>query len=112
MFFPENLRRIRTDKKITQKNLATLVGVTANTISNYENNVSFPDEVVLQKIFLALDCEPNDLFLEQKNPTAAKNDDGEDIKNMLIDMTQSVDKKTAEFILDVVQKVKGLKDSE
>ena len=41
--FGDLLAELRQDKKMTQKQLADAIFVTTGTISNYENNVHFPD---------------------------------------------------------------------
>lgn len=41
--FGEMLAELRLDKGMTQKELANLLHVSTGTISNYENNVHFPD---------------------------------------------------------------------
>ena len=41
--FGDLLSELRQDRKMTQKQLAKAIFVTTGTISNYENNVHFPD---------------------------------------------------------------------
>lgn len=41
--FGELLAELRLDKKLTQRDLAHILHVSVGTISNYENNVHFPD---------------------------------------------------------------------
>lgn len=41
--FGELLEELRQDRKLTQEQLGKELHVTAGTISNYENNVHFPD---------------------------------------------------------------------
>lgn len=41
--FGELLAELRLDRKLTQRDLAHILHVTVGTISNYENNVHFPD---------------------------------------------------------------------
>lgn len=41
--FGDRLAELRNDRKMTQKQLAAMLYVTPGTISNYENNVYFPD---------------------------------------------------------------------
>ena len=62
MSFGSKLKDMRKSRKMTQKELAEILGLSPNAISNYENAVSFPDEGILQKIFEALSCSPGDLF--------------------------------------------------
>lgn len=57
-----NIKKIRTDRGVTQRSLAEKLGVTPAAVGNYENDVSFPKEDVLMKMFAALDCTPNELL--------------------------------------------------
>ena len=41
--FGELLAELRQDRHLTQDQLAKIIFVTAGTISNYENNIHFPD---------------------------------------------------------------------
>ena len=41
--FGELLAELRQDRHLTQDQLAKIIFVTAGTISNYENNMHFPD---------------------------------------------------------------------
>jgi len=43
--FGDLLSELRRDKKLTQDELAHILYVTSGTISNYENNVHYPDVV-------------------------------------------------------------------
>lgn len=50
----ENLKRLRKNSNLTQKDLADILGVTTVTIQNYENNRRTPNTDMLVKISLAL----------------------------------------------------------
>lgn len=50
MDFGQILTKLRTEKGIYQKELALQLKVSIGTISNYENNVHFPDLATLCKI--------------------------------------------------------------
>ena len=41
------LQELRKDHKITQKDLADILGVTSKTISNYETGSQFPDLLII-----------------------------------------------------------------
>lgn len=69
MSFATRLKEARESKKLTQKKLADLVGVTNGAISNYEKNVSFPNIDILYKIFDILQIEPNFFFQDDINYT-------------------------------------------
>jgi transcriptional regulator with XRE-family HTH domain len=50
MPFGSRLRQLREEKALYQKDLASKLGLTQKTISNYENNERFPDPKILSKI--------------------------------------------------------------
>ena len=50
MDFGNNLNRLRTERGISQKDLASELQVSTGTISNYENNIHFPNPEALCKI--------------------------------------------------------------
>lgn len=57
-----NIRSLRRQRNITQELLALKIGVTPSAVGNYERDVSFPKEDVLERLFGALECTPNELF--------------------------------------------------
>lgn len=62
--FGQRLKKARTNKKITQKQLAEVIGAKHNSVSNWENGQNKPDPDTLELICGALDIEPN--YLLQK----------------------------------------------
>lgn len=54
MSFGENLKRIRTEKNWSQKQLANASGVQKGLISKYENNAATPSVYVAYSIAKAL----------------------------------------------------------
>ncbi len=60
--FGQNVQRYRKLRKLTQENLAELVGVDATSISSIETGKFFPSADNLQKIALALEINVESLF--------------------------------------------------
>lgn len=58
----KRIKEARESKKLTQKELSALVGVTSSAIANYESGVSHPKENVLYKLIKILDVDANYLF--------------------------------------------------
>ena len=58
----ENMKKLRKAKKLTQKDLGKLVGISEAQISLIENGKRFPSFETLLKIAEALDCESSDLL--------------------------------------------------
>lgn len=52
-----NIRQFRADKGLSQEDLASILFVTRQTVSNYETGRSFPDIDMLNNISAALDVE-------------------------------------------------------
>ena len=61
------IRARREALKLTQADLAKMIGVTPSAITNYESDVSHPKEKVLYQLFDALQCDANYLFSEAIN---------------------------------------------
>ena len=67
----KKIKQRREALNLTQGELAALVGVTQSAITNYESELSHPKELILYKLFEALDCDANFLFedaLKSKTP--------------------------------------------
>ena len=62
MSFGERFKKARERKKISQQQLAVLLGVTDGTISNYEKGNAFPRWDTVKNICEFLDVDPNYLF--------------------------------------------------
>jgi len=58
------LAEIRSNKKITQDELAAAAGVTRNHISRIENGVCSPSMKVLSRIAKFLEVKIDDIFLD------------------------------------------------
>lgn len=62
MAIGDEIRRLRLERGLTQKQLAEKIGVTPAAVGNYECGVSFPKEEKLMALFAALECTPNELL--------------------------------------------------
>lgn len=68
----DNLVAFRKKAKLSQQRLAELVGVTRQSISNYEKKRTVPDGSVLERLALALNIEIEELVKGQRHkPTDA-----------------------------------------
>lgn len=61
------IKKFRKEKKLTQKQLATLSGIGRSTISDIENSLKSPSLDTLDKIATALDVPTYKLFFTKKN---------------------------------------------
>lgn len=57
-----NLKNVRKNKNLTQKELAAKLNLDQSTISKYEKNIILPNIVILKKIAQILDCSIDDLL--------------------------------------------------
>lgn len=65
MTFGDRLRAARKAKKLTQKELASIINAAHNSISNWENDQNKPDPDTIQTLCWALDVQPNYFFLDE-----------------------------------------------
>lgn len=56
------IRKYREDRKISQKKLAALIGVSNSRVSNWEQGINRPDADVLAEICRALQVSPSELL--------------------------------------------------
>ena len=59
----QNLKRLRTEKNYTQEEAARILGVTAQTISRWECNITLPDVMLLPEIAKLYCVTIDDLFM-------------------------------------------------
>jgi len=62
MSFGSQLKHRREELGLSRAVVAGRLGVSASAISNYENDLSFPKEEVVLRLFDALETDPNTLF--------------------------------------------------
>lgn len=62
MAFGEKLRHIRKQKRLTQKELGSRLGVSASMVAQYENNLRNPKYGTVEKIAKALECDISELL--------------------------------------------------
>ena len=48
--FANNLKKLRLQKKLTQEQVADILGVSSQTISRWECNTTYPDVMLLPEI--------------------------------------------------------------
>lgn len=61
------LKSARVNKGLTQVKAAELIGITVDTLSNYERGKSFPDVPIIQKIEEVYEVSYSDLIFLPKN---------------------------------------------
>ncbi len=62
------IKERRNILKISRSQLAKQLGVTPSAVANYENGISAPKMELMPKLFQALKCDANYLFMENDRP--------------------------------------------
>lgn len=69
MSIGSRIKEARKNLKVTQEELASMIGVTKGAIANYENEVSTPRVELMFKLFEVLKCDANFLYQDDFNLT-------------------------------------------
>lgn len=101
MSFASRLKQAREQAGLTQQAFADKLGVTKNSISNYENGVSSPKWDILLKIFDVLHVDPNFLYQDNFFPIEAAS---------LRSAIQAVDEQEQAQISELTSDFKKLND--
>ena len=62
--FGETIKQLRLDKKLTQRNVATLLDVDTSVLSKYEKNKRKPSEEQIEKLAKIFNVDSNTLKFE------------------------------------------------
>ncbi len=62
IYLSENIKRLRLEKELTQETLAEFLGVTSQSVSNWERGESYPDITILPSIASFFDISVDDLL--------------------------------------------------
>ena len=74
ILFAETLRKLRTDKGLSQRDLAELMYVTRSTVARWENGSRLPDAVMIFRLAYCLNIDVNTLL-----SAAAESDDAPNV---------------------------------
>lgn len=72
IYFSSNLKYLRSAKGLKQNELAGMIDVKTNTISNYENGISEPDFKILDLLVEAFDVRSSDLLFTDLSSQSVK----------------------------------------
>lgn len=74
----DRIKKLRIDSKMTQQDVANLIGVPRSTYANYENNTREPKEEILESISKVFGITAWDLIIDledlEKNTKEAENE--------------------------------------
>ena len=85
LYISTNIKILRKEKRISQAQLATLLGVVPGTISNYENGVSEPDLKIVEEMTKILGVSAQDLLYIDLSKEKIKTKIPENIYNENVD---------------------------
>jgi len=92
--FGSNLKRIRKEKKFSQKALAERVGVGQTTIANYENDQRYPNPIILSRLASILQVSLDLLLRGQTTDPLATTNPSLD-QEVFIDLIRNFDDQEA-----------------
>lgn len=95
--FSDIISTYRAERKLTQKALGDIIGVSDRTISKWENGDTEPDLYHVKKICKTLDIPPSNLFIYKKT----LNDRLRKIGNILLIIIKFILKHALKFIIAV-----------
>ncbi|MFW6229706.1 MAG: helix-turn-helix domain-containing protein, partial [Halanaerobium sp.] len=81
--FGSQLKKLRKNNKITQKELAKILGLAQTTIANYENNSRFPNQETLLEIADYFDVTLDYLITGKKNRTNLKEEKSTNLLSLI-----------------------------
>ena len=90
MCFHIYLKNCRTDKGISQKDLAAMIGVAPSTYSQYESGTRSPDVIKIKKIAQALQVTGDYLLFGTDAPFREENEQSE--YELLYEQLDEIDK--------------------
>ncbi len=95
--FAKNLKALRKLRKLTQEQLAELVGVDFRYISLLENAKSFPSCDLIEKLILALKVDYSDLFTFEDNMTR------EEIETNCANLIKTLNTKSIKILYNIAK---------
>lgn len=95
--FAKNLKALRKLRKLTQEQLAEIVGVDFRYISLIENAKSFPSCELIEKLSSALKVDYSDLFSFDENM------DREVLEQNCINLLKTLDTKSLKTIYNIAK---------
>jgi methanogenic corrinoid protein MtbC1 len=102
--FGYNLKRLRKEKKLSQKNIAELIGVGQTTIANYENDQRFPNPPMLAQLADILDVSLDTLIGREANRRPPE-ENLEDYTEQFIDLVLGYQEEAAiELVMDMAKR--------
>ena len=61
----EKIKAYRKENRLSQKEFGKLIGVSAQAVCKWEQNICYPDIIFLPHLARILDCRTDDFFITQ-----------------------------------------------
>jgi methanogenic corrinoid protein MtbC1 len=101
--FGSNLKEKRKELKISQKQLAEAVGVGQTTIANYENDLRYPNPVILSKLADVLSISLDSLLNREKTYQEPQGDLEDYIDEFIQMVFRYEEDKAIKLVMDLVK---------
>lgn len=100
MKFSDNLRILRAEYRLTQQDIGDIVGLTAQAVSKWENNLAEPDNESLKKLAKHFNVSVDYLLgIKEKKETNA-------LDNLLFSKAKELSDDDKKAILGVINAIK------
>ncbi|MBE6157198.1 MAG: helix-turn-helix transcriptional regulator [Firmicutes bacterium] len=97
MKFGENLQKLRKERNISQEQLAEQIGVTRQSVSKWESNMSYPEMDKLIAICKIFNCDLDVLVNKDISEEKSKKDASSIIKNVFKEVLSYIEKTVRLF---------------
>ena len=87
--FSENMKKRRVELSLSQKELASIVGVSVRTIQNYEKKRTIPTSAIMESVSTALDIGLEQMF----------DDNESNIKVSLVEKLEKIDIEKINYLV-------------
>lgn len=119
MTFGQRLANLREEKGIYQKELAAILNVSPSTVSNYENDVHFPDIEILCKLANYFDVSTDYLLvrtdyrhnLNTLNHRLTKDYTAGDLLNTTLELPQKDISSVVDYVNLLIMRIRTSGDS-
>lgn len=107
MSFGQKLLKLRKQKGLSQEDLATDLGISQSSVSNYESGFTKPDISVLEKVSKYFSVPISDLFIDDQN--TFYNYKNKTVQNVVYNLPEKLIEQYEETIKSLKEQIEILK---
>jgi|SRR5690554_393018 len=107
MSFGQKLLKLRKEKGLSQEDLATDLGISQSSVSNYESGFTKPDISVLEKVSKYFSVPISDLFIDDQN--TFYNYKNKTVQNVVYNLPEKLIEQYEETIKSLKEQIEILK---